>query len=55
MKTHMNIKTKAIPTLIPEKIIGSTPSILPRDNGPITTTISPPPTNIKIHMTKIKL
>jgi hypothetical protein len=55
MKTQMNIKTKAIPTLIPEKIIGLIPPIPPNENGPITTTINPPPTNIKIHMTKIKL
>tara|TARA_B100000929_G_scaffold117591_1_gene93263 strand:+ start:457 stop:624 length:168 start_codon:yes stop_codon:yes gene_type:complete len=55
MKTQMNIKTKAIPTLIPEKIIGGIPVILSDENGPIITTISPPPINIKIHMAKIKL
>ena len=41
--------------LIPEKIIGGIPVILSDENGPITTTISPPPINIKIHMAKIKL
>ena len=51
----MKIKIKAIPTLIPDKIIGSIDLIAPNDNGPITNTINPPPINIKIHMTKIKL
>ena len=52
----MKIKIKAIPTLIPDKIIGSIEEIItPNDNGPITNTINPPPINIKIHMTKIKL
>jgi hypothetical protein len=50
----MKIKTRAIPTLIPDTIIGSTSPIL-NENGPITNTINPPPINIKIHMTKIKL
>ena len=36
----MKIKIKAIPTLIPDKIIGSTDSIVPNDNGPITNTIT---------------
>ena len=54
-KTHMKIKTRASPTLIPDKIIGSTPPILPNENGPIINTINPPPINIKIHMVKIKL
>jgi len=51
----MKIKIKAIPTLIPEKIIGSMLPILPSENGPITNVINPPPINIKIHMAKIKL
>jgi hypothetical protein len=55
MKTQINIKINAMPTLIPEKIIGLTPPILPKEIGPITTTINPPPINIKIHITKIKL
>ena len=42
-------------TFIPEKIIGSIPPKPPKVSGPITTTINPPPTNIKIHMRKIKL
>ena len=50
----MKIKIKAIPTLIPEKIIGSMLSML-SENGPITNVINPPPINIKTHMTKIKL
>jgi hypothetical protein len=51
----MKIKTRAIPTLTPDTIIGSISPILLNENGPIINTINPPPINIKIHMTKIKL
>jgi len=55
VKTHTKIKTRAIPTLIPDKIIGLISPILPNENGPMIVTINPPPINIKIHMVKIKL
>jgi hypothetical protein len=54
MKTHMKIKIMAIPTLIPEKIIGSITPTLPSEKGPIINTINPPPNNIKIHMENMK-
>ncbi|SVB74406.1 uncharacterized protein METZ01_LOCUS227260 [marine metagenome] len=49
----MNIKNRARSTLTPEVIIGSTS--IPNERGPTNTTINPPPINIKIHITKIKL
>ena len=55
VKTHTKIKTRAIPTLIPDEIIGLKPPILPNENGPMIVTINPPPINIKTHMVKIKL
>jgi hypothetical protein len=55
VKTHTKIKTRAIPTLIPDEIIGSISPIPPNENGPMIVTINPPPINIKIHIVKIKL
>jgi hypothetical protein len=55
VKTHTKIKTRAIPTLIPDKIIGLIFPIPPNENGPMIVTINPPPINIKTHMVKIKL
>jgi len=49
----MKIKNNVKITLMPEVIIGSTSGV--NVNGPINTTTNPPPINIKIHMTKIKL
>jgi len=49
----MNIKNMARDTLTPEVIIGSISSLY--DIGPISFTTIPPPINIKIHMTNIKL
>ena len=53
VNNQMNIKNNAIITLMPEVIIGSISGV--SVNGPTNTTTNPPPINIKIHMTKIKL
>ena len=49
----MNIKNMARDTLTPEVIIGSMSSL--NEIGPTSFITIPPPINIKIHMTKIKL
>jgi len=49
----MNIKNMARDTLTPEVIIGSISSL--NEIGPTNFITIPPPINIKIHMTKIKL
>jgi len=49
----MNIKNMARSTLTPEVIIGAMSSL--NEIGPISFITIPPPINIKIHMTEIKL
>jgi hypothetical protein len=50
----MKIRIIAIKTLKPEFMRGSKSLSPENESGPTKTTIKPPPTKIKIHITKMK-